>query len=1053
MTPDDALANRAIDLTQLGAGSQHILHYDLGKNTTVNASLAAPSTTDYVPPSVPVAQVASLTLSGTYEVGDVVTIVVQNKGVAGANSKDLTYTATSSNLTVIRDGIINLINTNSGVGSGSGSYLQATAGTAAGVKAIKITAKTAGHPFLVNAAATNGAGATNLDRTQDISVESVTQNVTPPNQLNKKLSLTNAPASLGNLSTVQLSSGLLQTSTNALIGAQAFLTESNILIKSDGSSVASTVSRTLQPGDVLYVETTTSGITTGNYRRYEGSSAWSGTASELRTALTSQSANSLANAGPLLQLIRPGSSTTDYRLQSTTLGTPNLKDSKLATRSGAGLSFVVQTAAVVFNPATSVDNSNNTLTLTGLGANTGDLITYRVDPNHLSTIQQTAFLPITSSGMTNGSNTWSGITLPSTAAPTSANSGIYKLTYYSSNPLFASTGRAPAADPIGGLLEGQVLYAKVGTTSGTIKLFRNDAATQALNLNASDTSANTTHYFKLDVNFVQSSQAVGGISPNEELLLIALGGDRYQLVEDNTALENALPHTLKGSQISDTTQLSKVVDDEVNGVEIKSEIKAENAVEAETGIGGEPALNDRLSMAGASTLMAKGLTGVMKQLFQIDINPAKTEVEQGSSISGAIALNLGEHIASVEQGSAGNIVANSSKPVEIGSSIEATFKNINKSETEQLSAAAVNVSLGVNNLSNTAKNTLRGSIQTSGEVTLEATTEYPSLFMETFGDAKKIRDWFKKPTNILDSISDVTGAFIGESFNSFSRVKIAGGEDDDGNDQTAEIGIGISLNVNKITTANTNIIVGRISAGDLTLNASNQIDFIRGAGSIHIDLSPETLVNFGRGYMKEGSANRKDLLSAGNVAKNGLGASVSIITPVNTTQNIFAGTSVVTLSGALEAAASQSGKSVGVAVGSGSSSNLGFNGGILVETGASNTTENVRNAGARLQAASASFTATDELAQADFSGAVQFSKSIGMGLSLILNDLQRKTRNRLDASDLTLSGDDGLQAVATNTGDLLTIAVAGAISTSAKSQDPSMTAPRASGCHKLLALG
>ena len=163
--------------------------------------------------------------------------------------------------------------------------------------------------------------------------------------------------------------------------------------------------------------------------------------------------------------------------------------------------------------------------------------------------------------------------------------------------------------------------------------------------------------------------------------------------------------------------------------------------------------------------------------------------------------------------------------------------------------------------------------------------------------------------------------------------------------------------------------------------------------------------------------------------------------------------SVVTLSGALEAAASQSCKSVGVAVGSGSSSNLGFNGGILVETGASNTTENVRNAGARLQAASASFTATDELAQADFSGAVQFSKSIGMGLSLILNDLQRKTRNRLDASDLTLSGDDGLQAVATNTGDLLTIAVAGAISTSAKSQDPSMTAPRASGCHKLLALG
>ena len=611
LTPDDALANLAIDFIQLGTGSQHILHYDLGANTTVKATLGTISANDYAPPSVPVAQVTSLVLSGSYEVNDVITITVQNQGVASTTLLDLTFTVTSTNLADIRTAIINLINTKSGVGAGTGAYLQAAAGTTTGVFSINLTAKTAGSPFLLIAAATNGSGATNVDLTQAISVESVTLNVTPPNQLNKKLSLTGAPAGLADLSTIQLSSGLLQTSTSALIGAQAFLTATDGLVSSAGRSLTSTTSLTLKPGDVLYVETTTSGTTTGAYRRYTGSSDWSGTASVLRTALTNQSTNWLANGGPLLQLIRPGTSSTDYRLQSTTLGGPILKNSVLSTQSIAGLAFTVQTAAVVFNPSTSVDSVNNTLTLTGLGASTGELINYSADPTYTSTVVQSTFLPVTSNGMTNGTNTWSGITLPSTAVPTSANSGIYKLSYYSSNLLFAATGRTPATDPFGGLLEGQVLYAKAGTTTDTIKLFRNATATEVLNLNTNDTSANATHYFKLEVNVLQPSQAVGGISPGQELLLIALGGDRYQLVEDSASLESALPRNLLGSQISTTTRLSKVVDDEVAGIEIISAIVAENTVEAETGLGGAPGLSDKFSNAGVSNLMAKGLKGVM----------------------------------------------------------------------------------------------------------------------------------------------------------------------------------------------------------------------------------------------------------------------------------------------------------------------------------------------------------------------------------------------------------------------------------------------------------
>jgi len=193
---------------------------------------------------------------------------------------------------------------------------------------------------------------------------------------------------------VQLSSGLLKTATNALIGAKAFLTASNVLVNSVGTSLTSTTSLTLQPGDVLYVETTPSGTTTttGSYRRYNGSSAWSGTASTLRTALTTLSTNWLADAGPLMQLIRPGTSTTDYRLQSGTLGTPTLNNANFHTLGLQTLSFVVETPTIVFDPSTSVSSANNILTLTNLGAATGDIISYHVDPTFKDTVTQAGYL-------------------------------------------------------------------------------------------------------------------------------------------------------------------------------------------------------------------------------------------------------------------------------------------------------------------------------------------------------------------------------------------------------------------------------------------------------------------------------------------------------------------------------------------------------------------------------------------------------------------------------------------------------------------------------------
>jgi hypothetical protein len=88
----------------------------------------------------------------------------------------------------------------------------------------------------------------------------------------------------------------------------------------------------------------------------------------------------------------------------------------------------------------------------------------------------------------------------------------------------------------------------------------------------------------------------------------------------------------------------------------------------------------------------------------------------------------------------------------------------------------------------------------------------------------------------LDALYDLTGLIVGEAFNSFSQVRIAGKPktvksttetNSDGTakekevDGQAEVGVGIGMNISKITTINANTIDGRITAGQLTLNAAN----------------------------------------------------------------------------------------------------------------------------------------------------------------------------------------------------------------------------------------
>jgi len=1048
-TIKDALANRAIDLTALGVGRKHIFHYELGANVQVSGQLQALQNSDYIASTTARAQVDNVIVRGTYEVGDVVAITLQDLGTANSRPTNLSYTVTSTNLGSIRDGLISLINSTTGVGTGTGSYLTAASATTTTGQGFSLTAKTAGSPIFVTATATNGVG--NPTTAQVAAVLSVSENYNPPNQLAKKLVLTSPPATMGRMSTVQLSSGLIQKANNSLYGASAFLNSSSGITSSAGANLAAATTITLNSGDILYVETLAAGVTSGSYLRYAGTSPLTKNGADLRTSLSQQSSLWLAGAGPLLEIVQPTDQSGVYRLQGPSSSTLDLVSAGVLSSSTAGLKFTIQTAAATFNPTSAVDDANSLITLSGFSASTGEILTIRPDATYSRTITKPSLVTLNPGSISNGSNVWTGVSIPSNIVKTN---NVIKATYYSTNPTLTSTGRAASSDPRGGLTEGQTVYLRQ-PTSGSVSLFSDAAGKIAINLSTADTSVNSTHFLMVDVSLKESSQSVGGITPGQELNVISLGSNRYQFVESQAELEAALPVSLLGRQINSNTLLAKVEDERPAGVSITSTIASVNEVESSTSIGSdmeEASWTDYVASGSASDALgdamkdkiAEGQEVVMAALFKSSDNPAKGKVEQGTSVSGAIAINLADHNSSVTLSSTGRIIAQANRPVAISSAIEADFANTASAETEQAAAAAISVAFGLNKLSNTANNIISGSIQSGSSVSVHSGVNYLNHFAEneSFGDTAKLKKWLL-PTSLdgaltlQEDLSDVTGLLVGAGFNTYSTVQIHGKTEGENDKPTnSEVGVGIGINVSLLTNRAINTINGSITASGLTTNAAVTIDYVRGSGQIHFDPSPETLY----GVYQDGketpespapstpSANTntpatpatpaaksskssisKDILDFGNVAKNGLGASISVITPINTSRNIFSETSVISLSGALRTTASQAGQSVGVVVGSGSSQNLGFNGGILIETGAINSTENIMAAGARVSALSASFIANDQIKQIDVAGSVQYSKAIAMGLSLIVNDLQRRTRNVLDPSgNLTLSGADGL---------------------------------------------
>lgn len=803
---------------------------------------------------------------------------------------------------------------------------------------------------------------------------------------------------------------------------------------------------TLQPGEVIYVETGENTSITGAYRRYVGTSPWTGSAAQLRSAISNAPSSWVSGAGPLMRLVNPTATAGDYRLQAATDGSMDLVNANLAVGSALqNIYFTLETPAALFNPAAAVDNVNSTIVIPGFGANSGDLITIYPDAAFTRTVVVPEFVSVTPAGSITGGNVWKSVDLPAAAI---AVNDVVAARYYSVSPQTALVTPGSVPDPVGGLTEGEAVYLRANAETGDVSLFTDAAGTIQRPLNPADTSTIATHYLMVNTQVQEDSKMIRGVNAGQELHLIALGDDRYQLAMDEAQLVGATPRSVLGGQLKEATRLVRIDGTTSQGVVIKNAITADNMAEANTSIGSEAKFNDWLNnrmltfakgLAGALwTYMTKAAADSIGQASPATPRPPSTP---GSALSGSTAINIASHTASVTQGAGGQIVITGGQPVAISTKINQSFTNKATAETERSGGSlAGSVAIGFTQLDNRAQNSLAGTIRTDGEVKVDSNVLYPNKFLAKFGSADLVREWLSNPFNVSAALSNLTGELVGAGFNSYVQVKNRGKDPaDGGTSDRAENALAIGISVSKITNTVTNDFSGSVRSAALKASADTTIDYVRGAGQIHFDVSPERLlslkVNF-RAPIPSGLGTgrkpllMKNVLSAGNVGKRGIGASISVLIPVNSTQNNFAKTATLNLAGALTATASQGGKSVGVVVGSGSSQDLGVNGGLLIQSGAVNTTENNVNEGARINAASASLRAIDTLSQVDVVGAVQFTNSIGVGLSLIINDQQRRTRNRLDPSGgLVFTEATGLSADALNQGSLFTLAVAGSVRT------------------------
>ncbi|MCP9924805.1 DUF4347 domain-containing protein, partial [Synechococcus lacustris C3-12m-Tous] len=505
-----------------------------------------------------------LQLASGFASGDTITLNF-NSGVSGSPTQTLIYNVVSDSIDEIRDGLMLAIKGMLNVGCGDGSYLNAIryvdpSSNQLSNNAIQLNGLNNGQNFSINGQVigksvgntalqitTIAAASLDLDNTQSISVSTVTPNQSKVNQTDLVFTA-DKTRSYGNFDIVNLESGLLQQADGRLLGADYFLQAGNGLLRANGSSAIGGIN--VSPGQILYVETSSNnGSISGNYLSFVGPATSFADAASLRSSLTNTSIwlKSYGSSYYLQPLTNSDGSNPDrrYVFQSANVGGASLSGARLASASFAPLKVQCQAPYLSFNPNAAADNNNDTLSLPGLNLQSGEIITIYNDRNYQKPVNGSGFSAIDPSYWQIGTNIWTNVEVPDSIDTSNT---LVAAEYFSCFPGLDSTGYAPAASPVGGLVDGQNIYAKVDHSTSTISLYSDQAGTQPIN-RVSGSNGNATQYLRFNTTINVGASGIRGIQSGQELQVIALGENIYQFATNDEEYQLARPRDLLGQQV------------------------------------------------------------------------------------------------------------------------------------------------------------------------------------------------------------------------------------------------------------------------------------------------------------------------------------------------------------------------------------------------------------------------------------------------------------------------------------------------------------------------
>ncbi|MCH2131345.1 MAG: hypothetical protein MK179_19550, partial [Pirellulaceae bacterium] len=609
-------------------------------------------------------------------------------------------------------------------------------------------------------------------------------------------------------------------------------------------------------------------------------------------------------------------------------------------------------------------------------------------------------------------------------------------------------------ESIGGLTDGNT-YVVLNADTRFIQLAEIATPSVAINLVQPAVASDEPHLFVATFNKSITNPSIVGLTGGESYVVSTIDSNHFRLTKDAHEAAAAKPIDLNkdGTSLASKHSLSTGLTD---GVGIKAELTSEDGTSAVSGTGGEPGQTDflgkkELQKAELIKAIKKMVGPAQKGTDDAAGAPCSTASSGGSSSSslqyaGSVAFSYSDHDVKVEVGP--TAVIKSKNDVDIFARHDAKYQQAAEASVdgsnEEGTVLSASVSVGIyNNDVNAVIN--GGKIDAASDLRVDAKLLYPILGsathkpgetavfpdgVNTFGDAMK-------PSN-LSTLLDGKLGIVGTKFNNFTNTTGSGGTtavagavayvgfDTDVRatiDGGAKINQGSNADYGSTVLNNADYVSPEQS---VDVNALSQFDFIMTTGIFGFDLSYDSV----KGAMKKGELSGIANPVGAEGSKGGVGASVFVMSAEHDTIAMIGDSTIkVGNLGYLDVDAKTTTYQFNFTQAGASASKFALAGTFAYTEKDIATLAEIR--AATITGGTVSVDAYDQTTALLLNGGITTSESIGLGVTIGINEIDRETKASI-TNGANINADGDVLVNALSVGNIKVFSLAGSLTKSGK---------------------